>query len=178
MKMKFSKTILSIFFIIGFICSLHAAKLRFRSGNILAAELSSATPSINNFNKDAFPNLPEQKVCAVITIQLDKSRKISIFDYTLNAPGGDYPCVAFAKNSDFEYGVEAVENSGKPIQLLFILDGRFSGKSPQEKLLFKCNLPPAGKTYETEIIFKKVNSCTPLYSIPASGRMIIPGDKK
>jgi len=91
MKMKFSKTILSIFFIIGFICSLHAAKLRFRSGNILAAELSSATPSINNFNKDAFPNLPEQKVCAVITIQLDKSRKISILIIHSMPPAATIP---------------------------------------------------------------------------------------
>ena len=176
--MKISKLILSTLFIIGSIGSLHAAKLRFRSGDILAAELSSRTVAVSNLNKDAFPNLPEQKIYAVITVQLDKSRKISIFDYTLNAPGGDYPCVAFAKSSKFEYGVEAVENSGKPLQLLFILDGRFSGKSQQEKLLLKCNLPPTGQTYETEIIFKKVNVCTPLRSIPASGRMIIPGDKK
>jgi hypothetical protein len=132
--------------------SLRADVLIFRSGRIVAAEISSTAPAGGDINdKYAFPDLPEQRLYAVVSVKLDAGRKISIFDYALESSGKTYPCVAI--NSDgttFRHTQNSIPATDKIMQLLFIIDKRPLQKT--ELLKLKCNLPPYG-IYDLQVPF-------------------------
>lgn len=126
--------------------------LHFRSGEIVAAEISENAPDIRNLNTDAFPTLPEKRIYAVLSIKLSPGRQISIFDYSLESRGVTYPCVAISTGGNF---VSSEKNfSGDILQLLFILESR---RMPhREDMNIKCNLPPTDGTYDIIVPFKNI----------------------
>jgi len=95
-----------------------ANTLRFLSGEIYAAEISTNTDLIGNaaspaneleandsyssFNSaKALKDIdPDKKSYLVLFIKLDQNRKISIYDYTVKSEGEMYNCVSIAKDDD------------------------------------------------------------------------------
>ena len=62
--------------------SAYAESKHYRSGVILAAEITKANISVANLSSLAFPNMPQNKAYAVISVKLDSARELSIFDYS------------------------------------------------------------------------------------------------
>ena len=147
-----------------------AGVLRFRSGEILAAELTSSDVTVRDLNPAAFPALPSQRLCAVLSIRLDYGRKISIFDYSLTVQGVACPCVAINDGSGFVSTERDFSDTGV-LQLLFILDARTPPRSGP--LTLKCNLPPTTGVYDRGVPFRGLGRSkpTPPDRIPASGAM-------
>ena len=162
----------SYFVVLMTICSMmltasYGAVLDFRSGTITAAEITSAPIKIHNLDPDAFPNLPEQKLFAILSIKLSPNRKITIFDYSLESRGSTYPCVAV--NTDRSFKSSEKDFAGDSIQLLFIIEAR---NMPQwENITLKCNLPPTDGTYDITVPFKYLGYKSPagLQRIPEIG---------
>ena len=163
--MKYFLSIATVLIITAF--ALHGETIRFRSGNILAAEMSAATISIANTNPDMPLNIPQKPLYVVISVKLDSMRSISMFDYTLEAFGTEYKCAAINTGKRFEY-TDATLSSGNVIQLLFIADNLIAGKLPEEKMTLKSNFTPK-KTYDITIPVTKMSRLTPPGSIPVKG---------
>ena len=147
-----------------------AGQIRFRSGVILGAELTTRNIPVAKADKNAFPEPPEKRIYAVLTVKLDPMRKISIFDYSLEAYGIPVPCVAINESGKFVYHTEEVMSTNT-LQLLFILDGRQVGLQKNETLKLKSNLPPPGGIFDTDIPFEMRNSAAPrsISQIPQKG---------
>ena len=160
------KSIFIIFLLLA--ASLNAGVIRFRSGKIIAAEITGANVKIDNFDPHAFPAMPENRMYAVLSVKLDKGRAISIFDYSLEAFGTTCPCVAVNSGSGFRYTVNTLDGISSA-QLLFVLDRRSIGKT--ESIKIKCNLPPTDGTYDLSVPFENRNYNAPsgLNELPASG---------
>jgi len=146
----------------------------FRSGIILAAELTSAKQSIEDFDEADFPELPRQnRVYASVTLFLFPGRALSRFDFVLNAFGTDCKCVATRVGTGpwkCRGGDITAAEKDKKYALLFILDGRVAGINPTEKLSLKCNFAPK-KYAETGIVFtnRRGEDFTVSEQIPAKG---------
>jgi len=96
----------------------HANTLRFLSGEIYAAELSTndtlignaASPANELESNDSYSSFnsakalkdidPDKKSYLVLFIKLDLNRKISIYDYTVKSKEEEYNCVSIAKDDD------------------------------------------------------------------------------
>ncbi len=148
-------------------CTVNGAVLNFRSGTIIAAEISAAEIKIRNLDPVAFPALPEKRLCAVLSVKLAPGRKISIFDYSLESSGATYPCVAI--NTGRRFISSEKDFSPASAQLLFILEER--NMPAVETMNIKCNLPPTDGTYDIKVPFKYIRNQAPtrLDRIPASG---------
>ena len=55
----------------------------YRSGVIVAAEVTKAKLNIAHLPPLAFPDLPPDRAYAVVSVKLDDMRELSIFDYSL-----------------------------------------------------------------------------------------------
>ena len=150
------RTIL-LFAAIFFSLTLSADTLRFRSGQVLGAELTTRKIAVANINPDAPPVIPAQPVYAVVTVKPDDFRAISVFDYTLELVGQEFACVAINTGKRFEFTDAPIYNTGI-IQLLFIADGRSAGKLPVEYLVLKSKLPPHSKVYDCKIPFTNLGN--------------------
>ena len=102
--------------------STFAAVKTFRSGDILAAGITSTRPDIKNWNKHLFEPHPNTSYAAV-AVRIHPKRKISIYDYSLALHGRNYPCVAIRTNDGkFEYTQKAFSSDKQQIYtLLFFL---------------------------------------------------------
>lgn len=158
-----------LFFILSAAVVLPAETVRFRSGVLLAAQLTKRTIPVAGAKADAFPPPPANKIYAIVSLKLDPVRKISIFDYSLEAYGRVFPCIAINQKNRFEYITHSIM-SDKPLQLLFILDAVQTGLQKSEKLKLKSNFPPAG-VYDTDVVFQMLGSGAPaaLTRVPAAG---------
>lgn len=100
--MKDYMKILSAFLAVFFMTSMTYAMentMRFRSGTILAAEISSKRPDIVIPNKyDSLPSY-SSPMYAVLYVKFDEGRAFSLYDYILSVSGKPYRCVAVAENS-------------------------------------------------------------------------------
>ena len=147
-----------------------AAAWRFRSGEIVAAELTRTEPSIRDLDPLAFPALPKSRMYAVLSVRPDAGRPLSIFDYSLEDRGTVCPCVALNSGRGFVSSDRDV--SGVPVvQLLFILDAR---NPPENAVLnLKCNLPPANGIYDLRVPFRRIGFAEPTLPsrIPSEGMM-------
>jgi hypothetical protein len=84
--------------------------LKFRSGVITAAELTTKNIPIKNVSPYASPQQHKpaeqredsgaQYAFAVVTVKLDPGRSIGMYDYVLSDDANDFPCYAIAKNDD------------------------------------------------------------------------------
>ena len=164
--MKFYSIILALLFTGNLLL---ADTVNFRSGQILAAELTTAKIRISGVNPDAPLALPSKTVFAVVSIKLGELRSISVFDYVLRSYGQEFPCVAINTGRGFNF-TDAPVRSQKVIQLLFATDGLLSGKQPKETLLIKSKFPPAG-LHDVKIEFTNIDNQAPtaIDNIPETG---------
>lgn len=167
-------------FLLLLLCSavLLADKQPFRSGVLLAAELSSANQQIKDFDAEDYPALPQQnRIYAAVTLTLFPGRQLSRHDYCLRAFGTDFKCAAIRVDNGpwtcVSGDIQFPEGKRK-YSMLFILDNRIVGLNEQEKLNLKCNYPSV-KNAETEIIFtnRKTANFTPASKIPEAGILTV-----
>ena len=130
------------------------ADVRFRSGVIKSAEISSREVFVRNIRNNKALVLPERKSFAVVAVQLDKGRSLSIFDYSLVIGNQTFPAIAMRKNGRFEYFDNSVQGENI-LQLLFAVDTlSISGKTGE--ILLHCNLPPENNVYDIPVDFKNI----------------------
>lgn len=153
--MKFRYTAIVLLLFAGVLLS--ARTIRFRSGQVLAAELSTAKIKVSNVHRDAPLKMPDSPMYAVVSVKLDQGRAISIFDYTLDAFASEIPCVAIRTGKDFKFTTDAVFSTGV-VQLLFIVDQSHISRLVEKKLTLKSKLPPSKVIYSTEIPFITIGS--------------------
>ena len=151
-----------------------AETLRFRSGEILCAELSKEKPEgVRNADKLDLSELPERRIYAALTVALDPGRKISIYDYSLKAFGVVSRCIALRNGSNSIDG-SRYETGGSDRKnrctLYFVLNAREVGIGSREKLTLVCNVPPVLELPVT-FVNRGDKAFTPPRQIPDSGRM-------
>ena len=164
------KNILLIVAVLFSTFSLCAEVRHYRSGDILAAEISKANVNIVNFSALAFPNMPQNKAYAVISVKLDSARELSIFDYSLEIKGQTWACVALYRNSRYEYTSVDIHGNGV-MQMLFVIDGTSLPASGTVDATLKSNLSDARFYYDAVIPCKIIGSKMPTApaAIPAAG---------
>lgn len=170
--MKFSHFVCT--FVLFCAVAVSAETVRFRSGEILAAELSKEKPEgVRNADKLDLSELPDRRVYAALTVALDPGRKISIYDYSLKAFGVVSRCIALRNGSNsidgarYETGGSDRENR---CTLYFVLNAREVGIGSREKLTLVCNVPPVQELAVT-FVNRGGKAFTPPRSIPDSGTM-------
>ena len=146
---------------------------RFRSGEILCAELSKGMPFIRNRSAADLSNLPDKKIYAALTVSLDAGRRISIYDYSLKAFDVLYRCVALRNGDNTIDGAKYESNgNGKKSRctLYFVLNAREVGLGKLERLRLICNVPPVSEQF---VVFTNRGSLsfTHPMDIPESGIM-------
>ena len=158
--------------------NLYSADKLFRSGRILAAELTFRSQTIKQFNPEEHPELPQKRIYAQVVLEPFPGREVSSLDYSLRAFGKDYRCIAIKEmNGSWIGGIESdikYPDSQKRYAMLFILDGNISGINPVENYTLKCNYPPQ-KHAETPLTFnnlKQGNFSLPA-AIPAAGKLTV-----
>jgi len=177
-KMRFAAALL---FTMSAAFSAAAATLPFRSGEVLAAELSTAKPKIVNEDPLAFPLDFSRLVYAAMVVKPAEGRGLSIHDYALSAFGRDYPCIALRiGDGDYNAGVWEVKRAapGEKYTLLFALDATLVGLAPKELLTLRSLYPPKSRAAQV-VPFVNLGGrgFTPSRSIPASGSMQKAGDQ-
>jgi hypothetical protein len=150
--------------------SAYAESKHYRSGVILAAEITKANISVANLSSLAFPNMPRNRAYAVISVKLDPARELSIFDYSLEIKGQTWPCAALYRNNRYEYTTVDIHGNGV-MQMLFIVDSSIIPASGVVNAVLKSNLSDARFYYDAEIPCKIIGSKMPAapHAVPASG---------
>ncbi|MBR7107121.1 MAG: hypothetical protein IKC89_01765 [Lentisphaeria bacterium] len=153
---------------------LQAETIRFRSGHVLAAELTTRKINISGIPAELPVNIPAKPVYAVLTVKLDRFRSISIFDYTLIAYGTEFPCVAINSGRGFVH-TDAPVTSEDAVQLLFIADALTAGKAKLEENVLRCKLTPGKDLFDVKVPFSFIGSDAPKTpgTIPESGIIVI-----
>lgn len=115
--------------------------LRFRSGTIYSAEVSTKQPLVQNDLPYAFER-PAKPAWAELVVKFDRGRSFSIYDFSLDADGKKYPCYSYAEEEE-PYALERwylkKSNPNKFYRLLFLIDDIGSNEStmPQYELTFR-----------------------------------------
>lgn len=170
MKISFALSILAALFLLP---PLSGGTLAFRGGEILAAQLSTARPSISGEDPFAYPNDFDRKIYAALTVRMSPGRALSVYDYSLEAFGRPSPCVAIREgNRGFDARKWEYSNpsSSRTYTLLFVLDGRQVGLQKVENLTLKANFPPPERA-EQQVPFVNLGSRPFPTTVPADGIM-------
>ena len=131
--------------------SLNAETVIFRSGEVLAAELSGRKPTV--------ANLPQQEtaqatVFALVTVRLQPGRSISTEDYSLSALGETYRCIAVRENNG-PFNAANWHRTGatpqKKYGMLFALQIPAGQNYRDIRFGLICNAP--GKWTRTDLLF-------------------------
>ena len=175
MKIRFTLIMLTAFAAL----MLSAETIKFRSGYVLAAELSTAKVSVSGVHRDAPLVIPPNPVYAVVSVKLDSGRALSVFDYTLDAFGHEVPCVAIRTGKNFQFTTDTITSKGV-IQLLFITSMDIVGKLVNAELNLKSKLPPNKIIYSTAIPFTMIKNKAVMApsAVPAEGAFTLNGEKK
>ena len=124
--MKKIVLILTLFAAFFTVCNLSAktADLGFRTGKVLAAEITNAPVEVISLDQFPYP-LPAKKIYAVAVLKMEKNRSLSSLDYSLIINGTTAPCVALVCNmASFVCSPGAAFPSEKDYaRLLFVVDG-------------------------------------------------------
>lgn len=149
---------------------LQADVLRCRSGIIIGAELTMANVNIASLSTLGFPQMPVNRCYAIISIKPDDLRSFSIFDYTLQVAGLEFPCVAIWRNGKFEYFTDSVEASA-PQQLLFIIDSKVISDNKSIDITLKSKLNDPDGKWDIVVPFTVIGNKPPtaISRIPARG---------
>jgi hypothetical protein len=176
--MRFAAAML---FTVSAVFSSAAATLPFRSGEILAAELSTAKPKIVSEDPLAFPLEFSRRIYAALVVKPAEGRGLSIHDYALSAFGRDYPCIALrVGDGDYNANVWEVKRAapGEKYTLLFVLDATLVGLAPKELLTLRSLYPPKSRAAQV-IPFSNLGGrgFTSSRSIPDGGLMKKAGEQ-
>ncbi len=172
-----NKIICTTFLLLALQWCLIAETVPFRSGDLLAAEISSKRPNILHFDENAYPQNFAKPVYALLTVKLGAGRNLSVYDYSIEALGVVSPCIAICPSGDsFESRYkEYPANSGNSVfSMLFVLDGTVFGLPNREKefATLKCNFPPEERATQKIILTNRNQQpfTTPA-QIPSDGIM-------
>ena len=154
--------------------SVVADTIRFRSGSILAAELSLKQPFIEDFSPEKIAKDYPARAFAAVTVKLHPERKLSIYDYKLVCLGLPFDCIAIRTddgNFDMTPMVEGA-NQYRKYTLLFLLDAQWAKPNMTDKFVLKSVGGPANRA-ETPLNFVHKNNqdFTRASQIPANGLM-------
>lgn len=147
-----------------------AETIVFRSGEILAAEISSAAPRVAHLSAEENTN---PRMYALVTVKLPQGRTISTEDYSLNALGALYRCIAIREDNgafDAANWHMAAASPKKKYGLLFALSVPVGQNYNNVTFELVSNAP--GKWNRTGIPFtdRRNQAFTPASSIPVSGK--------
>lgn len=142
----------------------------YRSGVIVAAEVTKAKLNIANLPPLAFPDLPPDRAYAVVSVKLDDMRELSIFDYSLDIHGTPWRCIALYRNNRYEYFSGDIHGTGV-MQMLFAVDAKLIPASGTVNAVLKSNLSDARFGYDAPIPCKVIGNKLPTAprAIPAAG---------
>ncbi len=126
---------------------------RVRSGYIAKAEFTSEKPSSEGESR---LGKESSSAWAIVTIDLDPGRAISVFDYVLSKDGTEYPCLDMAENDDTFSGMLRNYSSMNPrkCRLVFAVPSaddeyeivfKLAEDSNRVKLNVKAPAPPAAE---------------------------------
>ena len=156
------------------VAELSARTVRFRSGEILAAEFAKEPPEdVRNRDELDLSGLPDRRVYAALTVSLTSGRKISIYDYSLKVFGVANRCIALRSGSGpidgsrYEAGGSDRENR---CTLYFVLNAREVGIGSSEKLMLVSKGAPIQERPVT-FVNRGAKAFTSPGRIPNSGSM-------
>lgn len=147
-----------------------AETIIFRGGEVLAAEVSSTAPRVANLAAEEGAG---QRVYALVTVRVPQGRTISVEDFSLNALGGLYRCIAIREN-DGPFNAAnwhfASVSPAKKYGMLFALPISADQNYNNVKFDLVCNAP--GKWNRTAVPFtdRRNQAFSPASSIPNGGR--------
>ena len=151
-----------------------ADTLPFRSGNILAAELSHKQPAFETFVPEKILKDFPVRAYAAVTVKLHPERKLSIFDYKLVCLGIAFDCIAIRTDDGKFDMTPEVENADpyRKYTLLFLLDAQWAKPNMTDKFVLKCIAGPDNRA-ETPLNFihKNNQDFSPATQIPDKGLM-------
>ncbi len=179
--MMMKKIAVVLLLVFSAVLPLAAATQPFRSGEILAAELSTVKPQITNEDPEAFPLDFTRRIYAALVVKAAEGRGLSIHDYALEAFGRSYPCIAL-RIGDAGYDAETwkVERAAgnEKYTLLFVLDATMVGFAQTETLQLRSLFPPKARSGQP-VVFSNLNgrSFTSPRSIPADGILKKAGER-
>lgn len=159
------------------------SSLSFRGGELLSAEVTSASQSIRNLSKFDPSFSIRDKAYAALVLDLDKGRSIGSFDYVLKDRRGNlYPCVAVREGADGSFDASKWEHKGlegKKYTLLFIVNSSYLGKDPLVKYTLKSKLIEDAPEI-ADIPFRNLasKSFSPGSSIPDKGNIGVYSQEK
>lgn len=168
------KSWLGMFAALAVIGSVWADKAEFRAGEVLEAELSTVKPNIKNENPLAFDLPFDRKSYVAVVIKPQRGRNLSIFDYSIELFGRDYPCIALRSGSDdFTYTTDEMKglDPNQKYALLFVIDGSKAGLDAVEKMNLKANYAEKNVSREIPVKNIKNGSFRSLSSIPDAGNL-------
>ena len=152
------------------VLAVSGATVEFRSGTLLAAELSNIKPDVKLENENT-----ANRIFARMVIKLAPERKISICDYELSAYGRNFKAIAISENNGKwltdDTVLENIDGKTK-VSILFEVDGSVIGKQNIE--VFEV-VTPADRQAKPDVVkFKNIgkNKFSPVSGIKESGRMV------
>lgn len=152
------------------VCS--AATLQFRSGTILAAQLSTKEPRIANLDKFDFDYKFNRRCYALVVVNITPGRSLSTHDYSLDVFRRKYPCVAIQReNGPFDADQWELSNLKRTDRLgmLFILDGSTAGIDNVEKFKLVSNAPGNYPAVTVPFLNRRAQALASAGSIPPAG---------
>ena len=150
--------------------SVLAETIVFRSGEVLAAEVTSRAPRVAHL---AEADKAESPMYALVTVKLHPGREISTEDYSLSALGGLYRCVAIREENgafDAEVWHRSPASPKKKYGLLFILQIPVSQKYDNAKFDLVCNAPGKWNRASLPVVDRHGQDFTLATSIPNTGK--------
>lgn len=148
----------------------YAETIVFRGGEVLSAEVSSAAPRVANLPAE---DAAGQRIYALVTVRLTQGRTLSVEDFSLNALGGLYRCIAIRENDGAFNAANwhfASVSPAKKYGMLFALQIPAGQNYNNVKFDLVCNAP--GKWNRTAIPFtdRRSQAFSPASAISNNGR--------
>lgn len=152
--------------------TLYGGTARFRSGTVTAAEITTSRLNIDQIDWRVFPNAPDNKAYAVISVKLDPHRALSIFDYSLFVNGNPCKCIAILRNGKFKYFTDTWFSPDQVTQMVFLIDAKkLPVAQKKSDVIMRSNLnDPIGHfdcTVRATVIGTRTP--TPISRIPSNG---------
>lgn len=159
--------VLSIMTLAAF--TLTAGTVKFRSGEILSAEIGTARPAIRNWNKHLFEHL-NPSAYAAVAVKVDPKRKISIYDYALELNGVKHTCVAVrTDNGGFEFNQNALSGDKNKIYTLLFFITNVSANSNMTAYFVSVLPPDTHKSATVKLTYRGSSQLCPFNSIKKDG---------
>ena len=163
-----------LIFCIAATVSAAADTVRFRSGTVLAAELSTKQPVIDNFSPEKIVRDYPAKAYAAVTVKLHPERKLSIHDYKLVCLGLPFDCIAIRTDDGNFDMTPALDNANhyRKYTLLFLLDAQWAKPNMTDKFILKSTAGPENLSEAVlNFVHKNNQDFSRASQIPAKGLM-------